>query len=499
MAVKKSQSRVSSAKKNGFKFRWWMAVIGILFVAVIGIIVVRLSFASGGTSAPKGPLYMIGDSLSTGLVFEGALNQKLQTAGYSPAVVNANPGRSITAGGFDIDPDPNRVVQQDAIQAVDADNKNICPTTTDATIKVYCQSHNNQFNPVKDAKTIVLALGTNAESNQAGFDVLQQQFIGKIKGLNPSARLVWVDVAAPGNKAVATNQDALNFARLANPNITVNDLINQFNQTRTRLANTQNVIYANSSKLNYSVLSQFKLVWPQFGSPTTDFSKITDQRDSNGFTVDGTHYTRAGSQAFADFIVSALSQGTFTQVVPSPPGNTPQVTSPGTVLIPLAITAPVTIDLVNPPNYVAEKQQVTRPNLPPPLRQNELSRGCVKQVNTIKNTVSFEGCKVDASSQIQLTANEGYKKDATGFKFAGQKLQVCLTSKTTNKSQPATVTFMKNNQPVAIVPTTHGSGSELAELITCGTSTVGISEAEMIVITSTVETVVGKLILTNVP
>ncbi len=43
-----SKSRVSNrAKKSGFKFHWWMGVIIVLIVAVVGIIVLRFSRASG--------------------------------------------------------------------------------------------------------------------------------------------------------------------------------------------------------------------------------------------------------------------------------------------------------------------------------------------------------------------------------------------------------------------------------------------------------------------
>jgi hypothetical protein len=51
MATKKTtKSRVSKTAKNkkgGFKFRWWMAVILVMIVAVVGIVVVRFSHAMG--------------------------------------------------------------------------------------------------------------------------------------------------------------------------------------------------------------------------------------------------------------------------------------------------------------------------------------------------------------------------------------------------------------------------------------------------------------------
>lgn len=52
--VKKStaKSNVSkSAKKSSFQFKWWMAVIAVGVVAIIGVVVVRSSFASDGGGA----------------------------------------------------------------------------------------------------------------------------------------------------------------------------------------------------------------------------------------------------------------------------------------------------------------------------------------------------------------------------------------------------------------------------------------------------------------
>jgi hypothetical protein len=46
MATKpKSRIAKSNAKKSSFKFHWWMAVILVLFVAVVGIAVLRFSHA----------------------------------------------------------------------------------------------------------------------------------------------------------------------------------------------------------------------------------------------------------------------------------------------------------------------------------------------------------------------------------------------------------------------------------------------------------------------
>lgn len=55
MATKKKnnkpKSNVSKSKQlTHFRFKWWMAVVGVGVVAVIGIIIVRFSFAGAGLS-----------------------------------------------------------------------------------------------------------------------------------------------------------------------------------------------------------------------------------------------------------------------------------------------------------------------------------------------------------------------------------------------------------------------------------------------------------------
>jgi len=43
----KSKSHVAhKAKKNTFKFTWWMATIGVITIALVGIVVLRYSRAA---------------------------------------------------------------------------------------------------------------------------------------------------------------------------------------------------------------------------------------------------------------------------------------------------------------------------------------------------------------------------------------------------------------------------------------------------------------------
>lgn len=326
--TKKSTSRVSKAslsKKKGFQFRWWMAVLLVAVVAVVGVVILRYSRASGGP-APKGPMYWLGDSLSTGLISAGGLQQKLQSAGYDPAFVNQDPGRSITKGGF---------AQQSALQAVDANNTNVCPSPqsqANPAIVAYCKANGNNYNPVKDAKTVVLFLGTNPETANQGcppngqhcnivadasiFANAQKQLIDKIRTINPNAQIEWVDVAAPGSKALS-NQAEFYYHNGEFPTKEAYDqwFENNYAAGRQRLQNTLNSIYNNSAPLNYNVASQFQFLW---GTPpsTTGIIQTTDQKDPGGLLdADGVHYTAPGYVKLADSLVSSLQAGSYTLAI----------------------------------------------------------------------------------------------------------------------------------------------------------------------------------------
>lgn len=294
-------------------------LVGVVIVA--GIAVLRFSRASAG-SAPKGPVYWLGDSLTTGLVVDGGLAQKLQNNGYSPAFINQDPGRSISKGGFG---------QQSALVAVDANNTNVCgseQTKSNATMNNYCQANGGVYNPVKDAKTIVIFLGTNPETGDTKcsangkpcdnlaepsiFANAQKQLIQKIRAINPSAQIDWVDVAAPGNKALSY-QSEMYFRRNDFPSQEAFDqwFANNYTVGRQRLQNTLNTIYNQSAALNYNLISQFKFLWGNDAS-NNGIILTTDQKDANkNLSDDGVHYLASGSAKLADYLLNSLNNGTF--------------------------------------------------------------------------------------------------------------------------------------------------------------------------------------------
>lgn len=449
----KTKYRINQSKQSTFHFRWWMALSLVVLIAIIGLVILRFSKASTADGpAPTGPIYWIGDSLSTGFLLSGGLREKLETAGYSPAFVNANPGRSITQAGFT--PGVN------ALNAVDADNKNVCVNSIVASIKVYCANHNNSYNPVKDAKTIVLFIGTNPETDQTkSFTQLQQELLTKLRAINPDARYVWGDIAAPGDYTKATGQDALNFAHLGDPKYTTQDLINNFNAARIRLQQNQSAIYSNAIKFNYSILSQYKFLWQDRFPTVIQFSRITNQKDSQGFVADGTHYSAIGSDKLSTYIVESLKTGNFAKAPAS------------TILVDTG--QQVKIDLTSPPDYLVISQTSVKDN------------GCEQQ-NSFKSNTNYRGCKVTSSTPLVLTPNPAFKANVQSFWFPAAVHKVCVDSISSNTALPITITFARKGQTVSTVSATYGTTSNLAKIIACGTTSKPLDEVDTITINTPV-------------
>lgn len=193
---------------------------------------------------PPGQTYVVGDSLTVGLHI-GGIENKLNDKGYTPNKVNADGGRSISGPGMQI--------RTSGFQAV----------TDDASF-------------IKDCKHVIVALGTNGESN---FEANLVTLMGQIHTIAPGAKLWWVDVAASGinhSSAAATNR----------------------------------AIYGHAGQdPNYTVISQYKFLWGEDKDPQTyDAANGSDPQGLLG--GDGIHYSGAASYGkYADFIVSKLPVG----------------------------------------------------------------------------------------------------------------------------------------------------------------------------------------------
>lgn len=203
---------------------------------------------SSGIGVSKGQTYWLGDSLSVGLKSVG-LDQKLNSEGFS-AQINANGGRSINGAGIAGGGGPF----QNAHEAVAADQEYI-----------------------KNSKNIVVALGTNLENN---FSASQAQLISEIKAINPSIKIVWVDISAVGNG---------NYSK--------------------QLAQDTNVaIYNNSSEQAYSILSSFKFIWGNDAFPKSLTSKSLPD-PNNLLSSDGIHLTGDGYSKYANYIIEQFNSG----------------------------------------------------------------------------------------------------------------------------------------------------------------------------------------------
>jgi hypothetical protein len=193
----------------------------------------------GTSGPPPGQLYFMGDSLTYGLTL-GGIEAKLTSKGYAPNKVNFDGGRSITGAG--------QQVRRSGMEAI-ADDAGF----------------------IKDAKHIVIALGTNHENNFAGN---LDNLYNAIKQINGDAPIYWVDVAASGISQA--------FGQEANK-----------------------AIYAKASSSGMTVISQFKFLWGDDKDPQ---AYAISGGDPNGL-LGGDHIHYSGGAAYgkyADFVVSKL-------------------------------------------------------------------------------------------------------------------------------------------------------------------------------------------------
>lgn len=458
--AKKITSRTSKtglSKKHGFRLRWWMGVVIVLIVAVVGVLVLRFSQASTTEGvAPRGPIYWVGDSLSTFLIYNGNLGQSLEANGYSPAYINANPGRSITSVGFEIDPVTH--AHQSGLQAVDADNKNVCPGAPGSSVAAYCAAHANKYNPVADAKTVVVFLGTNPELSKDSFSSLQNTMLQKLKTINPTARYVWVDIAAPGDIDKYIDQPS---------DLSKQQLTDEFVKHRERLKSNQTTIYDNATdsislSKKYSVISQFRFIWGDQTNPLGEFPNITNQQDCHNFVGDGTHYTPAGSAQLAVYLVNALKTPDFTNKTTMNSATQPTC---GFLALPDAKTS----NMVNDPLpeatialpsyglfsttdnlYTQQDPQIftgepttTNNNLPPDKQCNP---------GLYKNTFR-KGCIVSPGSPVTIISNQFARPVGSG------KKQICIQgySREPRNSEVSLLTTLQPLVAPPAVPVKDGS------------------------------------------
>jgi hypothetical protein len=204
---------------------------------------------SGSSSAPvtaptpsrAGSVYILGDSISLGLRSAGIITDF--PTSWQPVKINSDTGRSIHGAGTDI--------AQSGLNAVTADSA-----------------------AIRDAKTVIVILGTNPENN---FEGAMEQLMKAIQGTGTTAHLYWVNLASSSDKPTGIGA----LYQVANAN---NTSIGRLQQT-----------------LGYTQLDWFHVVYPT-GNP----SAMTANMPSPLIAPDYIHPDTAGYASLKQLIISQV-------------------------------------------------------------------------------------------------------------------------------------------------------------------------------------------------
>lgn len=194
------------------------------------------SASSGPGLSNPGSVYIVGDSLSVGTAASG-LDDRLSSAGW-PTTIHGAVGRSITGKGMG--------GEANGLDQVDADKELIA-----------------------QVKNIVIILGTNPENN---FQANQAALISKLRSINGSAKLFWVNVGATKFPA-------------------------QYSQTNQ-------IITSQAAPLKYSVIDWYRAVFPG-GDPT----KVSANAASPILSSDHVHPNSQGYLILDALIFDAVTGG----------------------------------------------------------------------------------------------------------------------------------------------------------------------------------------------
>lgn len=136
------------------------------------------------TASDSGALYMLGDSITLGA--KDSLDQELKAKNI-PTYINASKSRSISGEG------ETEGYKTDGMDALEGDK-----------------------NRVKNAGTVVVALGTNPEGD---FKTKAKNLIGRIKEYNSAAKIYWVNVFSDVSHKTSTNKTLQELGSSENVNI----------------------------------------------------------------------------------------------------------------------------------------------------------------------------------------------------------------------------------------------------------------------------------------
>ncbi len=223
-------------------------ILGILFCLFTFLSSASYSFAATQT------VVQIGDSLTSGMYRDGALVDKYKAAGWT-AIIPGNPGDTSGGGcGGYIAGYPCHGVSggtsPSGIEAVDI-NKDA----------------------IKSATAIVIEMGTNPTEGGSFKDAVSQM-IDKIRAINPTAKIYWVNLVARTNE--------------------------------TEYSSRNQAIYDVAASKNVNIIDWFHEVFPK-GDPKSFDHNITG--NENWFQPDGIHYTGEGYQNMSGLVVAKVNSG----------------------------------------------------------------------------------------------------------------------------------------------------------------------------------------------
>ncbi len=238
-----------------------------ILIIILGVLALSLPVIGQTATAASGTQgavssYVLGDTLAYGLDMDG-LAAKLQEKLGGPSRISYDGGRSITTPGIQI--------KQTAFESVEADKDFIA-----------------------SAGVIIIVLGTNPR--ESSFADSQRQLIKEFKSIAPDARYYWVDIGA----TVSTHVDIWNARN--------------------------EIIYENSTRLGYSVISRYKAI---FGS-TADPLNITAGANFPGWAnepgLNGPGNIHGYYPELTRAIVAAVSRATPLVAEPAKPVKTTRAT-----------------------------------------------------------------------------------------------------------------------------------------------------------------------------
>lgn len=138
------------------------------------------------SSSANNSIYLLGDSILEGSYYTtGDLKNDLNANNWS-ATADASAGRSITSPGSD-PTNQRQGHEQSGLQAID----------TDSSI-------------IRTASVVVIELGTNTSGSAGQFENQMKQVLQKIKTLNNSAKIYWVNIISTSNPIYPSYNAAIN-------------------------------------------------------------------------------------------------------------------------------------------------------------------------------------------------------------------------------------------------------------------------------------------------